>query len=40
MLFSVHPEMASFSPSRRSQDFAILDVALLRLRLQNPCGLG
>jgi len=32
--------MASFGPGRRSRSFAILDVALLRLRLQNRCGLG
>jgi hypothetical protein len=32
--------MASFGPGRRSRDFAILDLALLRLRFQNPCGLG
>ncbi|MEA3232853.1 MAG: hypothetical protein U9Q05_13950, partial [Thermodesulfobacteriota bacterium] len=31
---SVHPEMASFGPIRRSQVFAILDVAQLRLRLR------
>jgi hypothetical protein len=32
--------MASFGPAWRSRYFAILDVALLRLRLQNSCGLS
>jgi hypothetical protein len=32
--------MASFGPAWRSRYLAILDVALLRLRLQNSCGLG
>jgi hypothetical protein len=31
--------MASFGPALRSRLFAILDVALLRLRLQKDCGL-
>ena len=32
-------EMASLGPGRCSRYFAILDVGLLRLRLQNSCGL-
>jgi hypothetical protein len=40
ILVGAHPEMASFGPGRRSRSFAILDVALLRLRLQTRCGLG
>jgi hypothetical protein len=36
---SVGSATASFGPGRRSQDVEILDVALLRLRFQHPCGL-
>jgi hypothetical protein len=32
-------ETASCGSYRRSQDIAILNVALLRLRFQYPCGL-
>jgi hypothetical protein len=32
-------ERASFGPDRRSREFEILDVALLRLRFQIRCGL-
>jgi hypothetical protein len=32
--------MASFGPARRCRDVEILDVAPLRLRFQNRCGLG
>ena len=32
--------MASFGPSLRSRSFEILDVANVRLRLKNRCGLG
>ncbi len=37
---NIHPEMASFSPRRRSRFFAILNVVPLRLRLQKSCGLA
>jgi hypothetical protein len=36
----VHSETASIGPGLRSRPFAILDVALLRLRLQKDCGLA
>ena len=32
--------MASFGPGMSSRHFAILNVALLRLRLQKDCGLA
>jgi hypothetical protein len=32
--------MASFGTGHRSRAFEILDVAWLRLRFQNCCGLG
>ena len=35
-----YPEMASGGPGLRSRAFAILDVALLRLRSRKLCGLG
>jgi len=35
-----YPEQSSCGPDRRSRLFAILDVALLRLRRQKGCGLG
>jgi hypothetical protein len=37
---SDHSEMAFFDSSLRSRSFVILDVAMLRLRLQKRCGLG
>lgn len=39
-LNSAYWEMASFGPGLRSRNFEIIDVALLRLRFQNCCGLG
>jgi hypothetical protein len=38
-LFGVHPETASCGPYLRSRSFEILNVAGLRLRFQNRCGL-
>jgi hypothetical protein len=40
IFFGVPPETASFGPGRRSRSFEILDVAQLRLRFRNRCGLG
>ncbi|BBO73521.1 hypothetical protein DSCW_09380 [Desulfosarcina widdelii] len=40
MLICVHPKEAFCGPCRRSPIFAILNVALLRLRLRKCCGLG
>ncbi len=36
----IQSETASFDPGLRSRLFAILDVALLRLRFQKNCGLA
>jgi hypothetical protein len=37
---SVHPETASFGPSRHSRSFEIFDLAPLRLWFQICCGLS
>ncbi len=40
MILGFRLKRASFGPARRSHLFVVLDVALLRLRVQKACGLG
>jgi hypothetical protein len=40
MVISVHPETAPCGPDRCYHVCAILDAALLRLRLRKRCGYG